>query len=106
MSQDTIKLPNFFVGFLQKVPPIHPHHDEIHSASLKHIGISLNLSPKRLKHHEVGGLAYFASVMMPDVNDFAVRVAMDWLHWVRICFFPLTHKTTIALKLVLYVRNY
>lgn len=77
-----IVLPNFFVGFLAHEPAIHPHHDSIKEASLAAIGAELSLSEKRLKHHQRGELAYFASAMLPDASDWSVRVALDWLHWV------------------------
>jgi hypothetical protein len=77
-----IVLPNFFVGFLARQPSVHPHHDSINEASLASIGAELSLSAKRLKHHHRGELAYFASVMLPDTPEWAVRVALDWLHWV------------------------
>jgi hypothetical protein len=77
-----IVLPNFFVGFLASEPAVHPNHDHINEASLATIGAELSLSAKRLKHHQRGELAYFASVMLPDTPDWSVRVALDWLHWV------------------------
>jgi len=78
-----IVLPNFFVGFLSQEPAVHPNHDAINEASLATIGDELSLPAKRLQHHKRGELAYFASVMMPDAPDWAVRAALDWLHWVR-----------------------
>jgi hypothetical protein len=86
MSGEII-LPDFFVGFLASQPLVHQHHDPINEASLSTIGAELSLSTKRLKHHQRGELAYFASVMLPDASDWAVRVALDWLHWVGVfCF--------------------
>ena len=82
----TVKLPDFFVGFLATKPTMHSEYERIRIKTDDYMMEMLELDRKQYRKVIAADFGYFASIILPDVDANKTQLLARYLEWVSSLF--------------------
>ncbi|GME40823.1 Terpene synthase metal binding domain protein [Neofusicoccum parvum] len=77
-----VRIPDMFASIMSLEPRVNPHYRKVKPEAEKWAQDILRLDEKEARRNSKADFTYMASVWIPDADEEALRVVVDWLHWV------------------------
>ncbi|EKG10918.1 Terpenoid synthase [Macrophomina phaseolina MS6] len=77
-----IRIPDMFASFMSAEPRLNPHYAKVKQESEAWIEAVLHLEQKTAQRNSKADFTYLASLWIADADEEALRVVVDWLHWI------------------------
>ncbi|KAJ9138714.1 Terpene synthase metal binding domain protein [Pleurostoma richardsiae] len=78
----TLYLPDMFASIMSVDPPLNKHFDKVKGEAEEWIIKTLRLGEKEARKIPKMGLTYLGGVWVSEADEEALRMVVDWLHWV------------------------
>lgn len=77
-----VRIPDMFASFMSIEPRTNPHYSKVKRESEEWIAEILRLDEKAARRNSKADFTYLAALWIPDADEEALRVVVDWLHWI------------------------